>query len=136
MSDWVQTLWPIVVSFAAGGGFVLSLWVNSKVGKAIKEERVDEKLADLAQRINEKMDKGDAANGALFTMVNERAARLEGVCGTLTPAADFHKSLLQIGEIGGDMKAIRAELSAVHSEMKAQARSIDRVNDYLLANKS
>lgn len=38
----------------------------------------------------------------------------------------------RIAELAGDMKAIKAELAGVARELAPLARSVDRINDYLL----
>lgn len=38
----------------------------------------------------------------------------------------------QMSELAGDMKAIKAELAGVARELAPLARSVDRINDYLL----
>lgn len=38
----------------------------------------------------------------------------------------------QLAELAGDMKAIKAELAGVARELAPLARSVDRINDYLL----
>lgn len=38
----------------------------------------------------------------------------------------------QMAELAGDMKAIKAELAGVARELAPLARSVDRINDYLL----
>lgn len=38
----------------------------------------------------------------------------------------------QMSELSGDMKAIKAELAGVARELAPLARSVDRINDYLL----
>lgn len=38
----------------------------------------------------------------------------------------------QLAELSGDMKAIKAELAGVARELAPLARSVDRINDYLL----
>ena len=38
----------------------------------------------------------------------------------------------QLSDLAGDMKAIKAELAGVARELAPLARSVDRINDYLL----
>ncbi|MCY1375766.1 hypothetical protein D9M68_653980 [compost metagenome] len=38
----------------------------------------------------------------------------------------------QLAELAGDMKAIKAEISGLARELAPLARSVDRINDYLL----
>ena len=38
----------------------------------------------------------------------------------------------QLADLAGDMKAIKAELAGVARELAPLARSVDRINDYLL----
>ncbi|MCY1561739.1 hypothetical protein D9M68_990400 [compost metagenome] len=38
----------------------------------------------------------------------------------------------QMAELAGDMKAVKAELAGVARELAPLARSVDRINDYLL----
>lgn len=38
----------------------------------------------------------------------------------------------QMADLAGDMKAIKAELAGVARELAPLARSVDRINDYLL----
>lgn len=128
----VQAWWPVLTTVLSVVLAIATLWVNSKVDTKIKEERVDEKIADAVQKMVAKVDQGDAANSALFTMVNERVAKVEGACGTLTPASDFNKALLQIVEMGGDIKAIRAELSGMHNDGKVLKHAVDRLYDVQL----
>ncbi|WP_339844329.1 DUF2730 family protein [uncultured Halopseudomonas sp.] len=42
----------------------------------------------------------------------------------------------QMSELAGDMKAIKAELAGVARELAPLARSLDRINDYLLNARS
>ncbi|HSV14222.1 MAG TPA: hypothetical protein VLI90_08175 [Tepidisphaeraceae bacterium] len=132
MSAVVQTWWPVLTGVLTVLLAVATLWVNSKVDKAIKEERVDEKIADAVQKVMDKVEKGDGANSGLFTMINERVAKVEGACAGFAPASDFNTALLKIVEMGGDMKAIRAELVALHNDGKALKHSVDRLYDVQL----
>jgi hypothetical protein len=137
MNELAAAWWPVITGVGTILLAVATLWVNSKVDKAIKEEKVDEKIADLAGKLTSMIADRSAAGNAAIGMLNERVAKNEARCETLTPSSDFHNALLKIGEIGGDMKAVRAELGAMHGELRANQRSIERVNDYLLeaANK-
>lgn len=40
-----------------------------------------------------------------------------------------------VNDLGGDMKAVKAELAGIRESLAPLARSIDRVNDYLLRQK-
>lgn len=41
----------------------------------------------------------------------------------------------QLADLAGDMKAVKVELAGVARELAPLARSLDRINDYLLNNK-
>lgn len=73
--------------------------------------------------------KRDAANTADVNDLSRRVTTLEEQMRHLPDQA-------LVGELAGDMKAVKAELQGVREALGPLARSVERVNDYLLSHKS
>ncbi len=65
---------------------------------------------------------------ALAQRLNSQDSRILTLEQQLLHMPDSH----QMSELAGDMKAIKAELAGVARELAPLARSVDRINDYLL----
>lgn len=67
---------------------------------------------------------------------HERLAKLEGALETLPSRADFHNLALANRDMAGDLKSMKVKIDGMHETMITTQRSVQRVNDFLLNEKS
>lgn len=72
--------------------------------------------------------KRDAANAADVNVLAQRVTALEEKMRHLPDQA-------LVNELAGEMKAVKAGLEGIRESIAPLARSLDRINDYLLAHK-
>ncbi|WP_238913795.1 DUF2730 family protein [Achromobacter insolitus] len=74
------------------------------------------------------MAKRDAANAADVNDLRQRVTALEEQMRHLPDQT-------LVNELAGDMKAVKVGLEGIREAISPLARSVDRINDYLLAHK-
>lgn len=87
--------------------------------------------ATVAQKI-------DSALAAVYTRINadhDRLSHLEGVVDDIPRAKDIHTMALALSDMAGDLKAIKAQMSAIELSSGANALALRRVENHLFAIK-
>ncbi|MEO6917577.1 MAG: DUF2730 family protein [Collimonas sp.] len=82
-----------------------------------------------------------AAIGFYAWLSNRQAATADDVANLATRVTKVEEQLrhlpdlAMVNELAGDMKAVKSELTAIKESIVPLARSMDRINDYLLNRK-
>jgi predicted nucleic acid-binding Zn-ribbon protein len=82
-----------------------------------------------------------AAVGFYAWLSNRQAATAEDVTKLATRVTTVEEQMrhlpdqAMVNELAGDMKAVKSELTAIKESIVPLARSMDRINDYLLNSK-
>lgn len=95
--------------------------------------RYGQGLATLALGIYSFMSSRRAASAAEAKALGDRLNQQDQRLLTLEQQMLHLPDSKQLSDLAGDMKAIKAELAGVARELAPLARSVDRINDYLLS---
>jgi hypothetical protein len=98
---------PIVISF----GLTVVVWFSTR------RKDVDNAITD---------------NSNLIDDLSKRTATLEQTVQSLPAKDDMHRLELTLGEIGGDMKAIRATMKGMSESMSRTERSVGIHEEHLM----
>jgi hypothetical protein len=151
VNDFVQTWWPVLVTFLSFAALAMAFWVNSQIdkkcaalsvgGKASKDEvaavekstqskadALDDKFSARCAAIERAADlQLNAAIGKLYGVVNDfgnRIARIETKLDALPAAEAVHEIALQCRDLIGEMKKMAAEVKGMRETTTAELEAV------------
>lgn len=120
-------LWPFVSAIAAGLAAWAAWSMRQLVGKALAnlKTELESKMESYDTRLREEL-------GGRLNRTEERVQAQELRISRLPTEEEFQKLTHEVGEIGGDMKGMSAQLTAIQREAEKSSHQITRIESFLL----